>query len=213
MRITHGLSRLYPKEYAAWGRMMTRCYNPNTHYYKDYGGRGILVCDRWREFQHFFSDLGPMPFPGAQLGRKDNDGPYSPDNCTWTSLKEQSRNKQNTRWITFQGVTKSLADWAEEYGIRRDTLRWRLERGWTLERIFTAARGGRDTGSAISRRMPQRPKKPPNERKPGHCVLTKKQVHSIRKALREGAKGIDLAHQYGVAKSTISAVKTGVNWK
>jgi hypothetical protein len=87
----HGWSRT--RTYACWGSMISRCYNPNATYYKHYGGRGIEVCQEWREdFMNFLRDMGPKP-EGLTLERVDNDGDYEPKNCKWATVEEQSYNR------------------------------------------------------------------------------------------------------------------------
>ena len=76
--------------------MLERCDNPNAPNYYRYGGRGISVCERWRKFENFFSDMGERPL-GTTIGRRDNDGNYGTDNCSWEGPLEQQRNKQNTK--------------------------------------------------------------------------------------------------------------------
>jgi len=105
---THGMSDT--REYTIWASMVDRCTNEKCRSYGDYGGRGIKVCDRWRNsFENFYTDMGDKP-TGMSLDRIDNDGDYTPGNCRWATAKEQSRNKRNNRLI--EG--KAMAEWCEE---------------------------------------------------------------------------------------------------
>jgi hypothetical protein len=118
--------------YRSWRDMKKRCYNPHAKEFKRYGGRGIKVCDRWKNsFENFLADMGKKPV-GLELERKNNDGSYEPGNCRWATHKEQARNRRDTRWITFNGQTKSLAQWGEEMGIKPITIHHRLEIGWSI---------------------------------------------------------------------------------
>lgn len=101
---THGLSNTL--SYAVWSSMKARCDNPNNPYYKNYGGRGITVCDRWNKFENFYDDMCPRP-EGMTLERIDNDKGYGPDNCKWVTLFEQQCNKRTNRKII--GVTSQAA--------------------------------------------------------------------------------------------------------
>jgi hypothetical protein len=98
-KTTHGLTRTHPL-YSTWGNMMTRCYNPKFKQFKDYGGRGIYVCDRWHDAAAFIGDIerliGPRP-KGKTLDRIDNNGPYAPGQVRWATYQEQTRNSR--RWM------------------------------------------------------------------------------------------------------------------
>jgi hypothetical protein len=129
-KITHRL-------YRTWLAMHDRCRRPAHEAYPRYGGRGIAVCAAWGDFDAFLADMEASWRPGLTLDRKDNDGPYSPDNCWWASKHEQARNKANTRFLTFNGETRPLAAWAELLGLTRPALETRLRKGWDLERAMT----------------------------------------------------------------------------
>lgn len=81
-------------EYAVWNGMRKRCENPRNAKYADYGGRGIKVCDRWRDFAVFMSDMGPRPSPKHSIDRRDNNRGYEPENCAWVLRDEQNRNQR-----------------------------------------------------------------------------------------------------------------------
>lgn len=94
-------------EHAAWSRMRSRCNNPRNNSYKNYGGRGIKVCDRWESFENFYADMGPRPSPDHSLDRKDNELGYGPANCRWATYSEQIRNRR--RYICWTAEEDSLA--------------------------------------------------------------------------------------------------------
>lgn len=128
------------KEYNAWNSMLRRCQNPRHKNFNRYGGRGITVCERWRDFANFLADMGPRP-PGLTLERKDNSSGYSPDNCKWASYSEQNRNTRQSRYVTIGDQTRCLADWAKEVGLSVSTINVRIHRGWSPERaILTPAK-------------------------------------------------------------------------
>ncbi len=131
----HGQS--YTTTYASWSRMLMRCQNPNVRQYQWYGARGIKVCDRWKTFKNFYTDMGDRP-RGMTLDRIDNDGNYEPSNCRWATNSVQHHNKRSNHLITFNGETLNLTDWANCIGISKVTLCARLTRyGWSIERALT----------------------------------------------------------------------------
>lgn len=123
-------------EFRAWQAMKSRCANPRSKSYKDYGGRGITFCDRWKSFQGFFEDMGMRPV-GGTLERIDNNAGYGPSNCRWATPAEQGVNKRNNRRLTFNGETLTLSQWVRRTGIAKNTLRNRLAAGWPIEIALT----------------------------------------------------------------------------
>jgi hypothetical protein len=115
--------------YSVWGSMISRCYNPNNKRFKDYGGRGIVVCDEWKTFENFFRDMGECN--GLTLDRKDNNGIYCKDNCQWSTGKIQCRNRRNTIFLTVDNVIKSMSEWSEyPKADTYNTISARYYRGW-----------------------------------------------------------------------------------
>jgi hypothetical protein len=105
-------------ELNAWSHMKNRCYNPNDKKYPIYGGRGIIVCDHWKNsFSNFLADMGERPSSKYSLDRVNVHGNYEPQNCRWATSKEQARNKTNNRIIEYNGVSKVYAQWIEDLGI------------------------------------------------------------------------------------------------
>jgi len=122
-----------------WRSMHNRCYNEKQASYKDYGGRGIYVCDRWHGvdgYKNFLNDLG-YPIAGQSLERTNNDGPYSPENCRWATRGEQANNKRNSRWITANGKTQTMAQWARDLGCNPSNILYRIKSGMTEEMAVT----------------------------------------------------------------------------
>jgi hypothetical protein len=133
----HGQSLNPTTTYRAWTHLRQRCNNPNNHDYKHYGGRGIRVCERWLEsFNNFLVDMGECP-PGKSIERKDVNGHYEPGNCCWASQREQVNNLRRTHRIDWNGVTKTISQWAEALGQSRNLINGRLKKKWPVERALT----------------------------------------------------------------------------
>ena len=129
--------------YQIYKAMLARCLYPSQHNYPRYGGRGIKVCDRWRHsFAAFLQDMGERPSPDLTLDRKDSDRDYTPENCRWSTVIQQNRNRRNTPFLECAGQRRSLAEWAERLGMCYHTLYDRLKRGWSIERALTTTLSG-----------------------------------------------------------------------
>lgn len=136
-------------EYGVWGDMIQRCTNPKNKAFGYYGGRGIVVCERWRSFENFFADMGPRP-AGTSLDRRNNDANYEPSNCRWATASEQMSNrrrwgtqhKQYTRrvFLEFNGERKSMFKWSRDLGITYNGLRHRLNH-WPIEKALSSPAG------------------------------------------------------------------------
>lgn len=122
--------------YARWKSMMQRCNDSNADNFKHYGGKGISVCERWRDFAAFRTDMGECK-SGETLDRIDNSKGYEPGNCRWATMAKQNRNRSHCVEISFQGRTMILRDWAVEIGISPNALAQRLYLGWSVERALT----------------------------------------------------------------------------
>ena len=130
MAYSHGMSRT--PEYYAWQHMKDRCFNSNYKQYLYYGGRGITVCDRWKNsFENFLADMGSRPAPKHSIDRIDNNGDYRPDNCRWATKVEQANNRRYNRLITIACVTLTIAQWTKEMGFSENLISNRLKDGWS----------------------------------------------------------------------------------
>lgn len=125
------------RTYRCYWHMRNRCENPKTPNYSNYGGKGIVVCERWREsFENFLEDMGPRPSMDHTLDRKDNTKPYEPGNCRWATPTEQLDNRRNTIWVEHNGKRQTLSAWAKETGIAYPTLHHRYKQGWPTEDLL-----------------------------------------------------------------------------
>lgn len=141
LRQMHGMR--YSPEYQSWLNMKARCHNENHPRYPEWGGRGISVCKEWRsDFLAFYREIGPRPGDGYSVDRIDGSKGYEPGNVRWATATEQSENRPS--WINaieFNGVSKSLSAWARDIGITRESLRDRLNNGWSIEQALTTPKG------------------------------------------------------------------------
>lgn len=135
-KITH--NRSDTSEYNIWNTMRARCNNPKSKKYKIYGARGIKVCDEWENsFENFYKDMGPRPGKEYSIHRINNSLGYSKENCKWATAKEQAEERNTTIYLTFNGVTKKLVEWSKELSISQKTLRGRLYKNWTHDKILS----------------------------------------------------------------------------
>lgn len=133
----HNMS--HSTEYQAWSNAKARCGNPKVPFYKNYGGRGITVCERWlgeQGFANFLADMGRKPDPKRTLDRIDNNGNYEPSNCRWATRGEQAENKRSNRVLVHDGRALSVTQWAVALGISRGTIFARLRKGATVARAL-----------------------------------------------------------------------------
>jgi hypothetical protein len=131
----HGMSGT--KAYEIWKGMRKRCYRKSALNYPRYGGRGIRVCDAWRDsVVAFWADMGPSYRPGLTLERIDNSGHYEPGNCCWATPKEQAYNRRDNHIIDTPWGLISIGEAAEKSGLKRDTIRHRVLKGYPQADLF-----------------------------------------------------------------------------
>lgn len=126
---THGMTDT-PIHYS-WLFMRGVCNNSNNKQYKDYGGRGITICDRWLKFENFYEDIGERPSKDHRFGRKDVNGNFELSNCKWVTIKEQNNNKQNKVLLIIDEKIHSKIEWSEISGTNYHSICSRLNRGWS----------------------------------------------------------------------------------
>lgn len=130
---THGLS--YSRLYRVWSGMIARCTIPSCTGYNNYGGRGITICDEWKsDFLSFYKWAISHGYQkGLTIDRKDVNGDYCPENCRWATKKQQANNKRGTTYIVYNGLSMTISEASEQYGIPRDVLSRRIRDGWSDE--------------------------------------------------------------------------------
>jgi hypothetical protein len=135
---THGMSR-HPA-YRNWLHAKTRCEDRACEFFKDYGGRGIRVCERWASFDAFWEDMGPTWLEGLTLDREDVNGNYEPSNCRWATSKQQANNRRDNVIIDTPKGRMNLTQASETFGISQKTIFSRYHAGWPIEHLLTPPR-------------------------------------------------------------------------
>ena len=144
--VTHGLSKdingKKTRLFRIWTGIKTRCFNEHDKAFKNYGGRGISLCSEWLNFESFHNWAVENGYLDTlSIERKDTNGDYMPDNCTWVTAKVQANNRRGNRLIEYRGKTQTMAQWSNQYEISIATLFSRLERGWSIEKALIAPIG------------------------------------------------------------------------
>lgn len=135
--LTHGhtANRRSTPEYRAWKAMKARCFDPNNISYKNYGARGVTVCEEWlNDYPSFLKEIGRRPSKNHSVDRINNNGNYEPGNVRWATRKEQRRNSDRIHPVTINGVTKIICDWAAVSGVPEESISSRIRHGWGHER-------------------------------------------------------------------------------
>ena len=131
--VAHGHARgIKSPTYKTWRGMKLRCTNPKNASYANYGGKGIGYCPRWESFENFLADMGERP-DGLTLDRIRRNEDYGPDNCTWSTKREQTLDRSCTVWIEHEGQTMCMSDWAQKKGLKLTTLKERIAAGWSID--------------------------------------------------------------------------------
>ena len=123
--------------YNTWLSIRQRCNNPKHLSYKDYGGRGIKLCERWNSFDMFKLDVGEKPAPHMQINRIDNNGNYEPGNVEWATPSQNSNNRRSSRLIEYKGKAMTLRAWCDELGLSYPLMKQRMVKKWDVEIAFT----------------------------------------------------------------------------
>ena len=134
---THGLTKTPLHKIHAG--ILTRCYNPNSKLHKNYGGRGITMCDEWLNNLKSFVDwaMANGYRKGLSIDRINNDNGYNPENCRWSTFIEQNNNRRSSHLFTLNGECKTITQWSRIYKINKDRIFSRINMGWDIEKAIT----------------------------------------------------------------------------
>ena len=154
--------------YQVWQGMKARCLNPSNKHYQNYGGRGIKICNDWiNDFKQFVQDMGERP-KGYSIDRINNDGDYTPNNCKWSTKKEQQRNRRITKYVTIEGVKHLVCEIAEKYDFKWDTIVQRAKTAKTFNELVDKTRKVYKEGLALGGKASGAKKQAMTHCKAGH---------------------------------------------
>lgn len=137
IKTTHGL-RHHPL-YSVWLNIKQRCLNPNSTSYKRYGGRGITICDEWKnDFKSFYDWSMENGYQkNLTIDRIDVNGNYEPNNCRWTTIEQQANNKRNNHYLEYDNKRLTMSQWSKQLNLPRTVILYRLKLGWSVEKTLT----------------------------------------------------------------------------
>lgn len=187
------------RTYRTWAGMIARCTKPTCAQFPDYGGRGILVCDRWLDFANFVADMGERP-AGLTIERIDNDAGYNPENCRWATQAEQCLNRRCTARVTVLGETLPVVVWAKRAGVPPDTMLARLRAGWEPEKAVSLPLGATKSMASSGRRNAM-------------AKLCDADVVAMRSDKALGLTLDQLSEKYGVSRSVCGAICQRKRWR
>lgn len=139
----HGNRNRKSPTYVSWGGMISRCQDCKNNQWENYGGRGIKVCSRWRNFENFLADMGERPSKSHSIDRLNADGDYEPSNCRWATASQQGRNRRNNRMVHYLGKQRALSEACELAGLNYKTVHARLQSGWPLNLALSTEIGAK----------------------------------------------------------------------
>ena len=143
IKTKHGKSKT--KLFRVWAHMKDRCYREKDKRFRNYGGRGIKICEEWLNKENGFINFYNWAIKNGykenlSIDRIDNDGNYEPQNCRWTTMKVQANNTTRNHYLTYKGEKHTIAEWSTLTNIQQETIRKRLKRNWTIERTLNTKR-------------------------------------------------------------------------
>jgi hypothetical protein len=134
--IKHG--KTHTRLFRIWSGMKSRCYAKTNNSYKNYGYRGIVICDEWRyNFQNFYKWAMTNGYAdNLTIDRTNVNGNYEPANCKWATYQQQENNRRDTVFLNICGCRKPITEWSEMVGIGSATIEWRIRKHWPFEQLF-----------------------------------------------------------------------------